>query len=494
MTPTTTPAARPQPALTRHRRSAAGARPGYGRSATVRVTRGLLAAVLLATLLAAGAGTARAAGTSGQGSTCATSTNEVIVEEPWPQQRLGLRSLDQQYRGWGVTIAVLSSGVSAQHAQLRGRVLDGLSIGDAGPTNTDCLGFGTAIAGAAAAAPVSGTPLMGVAPQASVLPVRLPDWVVNPSTAPDDTHRAEAATLLAQAITGALQRNARIMVLPSIPLPDDPQLRAAVAAAEEQGCLLVEGAPATADQTDDYPAAYPEVFVAEGVSVEGDYAPSALTADQVDILAPGIQIPVLAPKQGHQVVTSNVVAAGFVAGAAALVLEADHPRTAAELRGRLRQSTVPAVYGRTPVLDPAAAMSLSGSAASGQPSGTRGRLLAGKPAPERASIAATAIAAGALTLLGIVLFVAAAIYHGRRRGWRPAGRPPAAEAAADHLSLTDDPFRPPGQYGAWWLARNLDLDSDPWAVPAADPATSRRGGGPQPPADPTDASAHGGQP
>ncbi|HET9656480.1 MAG TPA: S8 family serine peptidase [Kineosporiaceae bacterium] len=468
---------------------------GLGRHRSHRPVRSLswelLTAALLTTLLVTGSQPAAHAAPAAEGSTCSTGTEEVIAEEPWPQVRLGLDTLDQHYRGWGITVAVISSGVSAGHPQLHGRVLDGVILGDSGPANADCLGFGTAIAGAAVAAPVTGTPLMGVAPQSSVLPVRLPDWVVNPSTAPDETHRAQASDLLGQGIKAALQHNPQVLVLPSVSLPDGAQLRAAVAAAEEQGCLLVEGAPATADDTYHYPAAYPEVLVVEGTSAEGELAQTALGSDRIDLIAPGIRIPVLAPDKGHLLVSSNAVAAGYAAGAAALVLEAVHPRSAADLRARLKQSRVPSVYGGIPVLDPSAALSPPGSAASGALSGTQGRLLAGRPEPERASIAAVGIAATAILLLAIIGFVAAALYRGRSRGWRPAGQPEPVPTPPDHQLLTDDPFRPPGQYGAWWLARNLDADAG--ADSAAGPDAGRRTPRAPYPAD-SHPSAHGGQP
>lgn len=453
----------------------------------------LILAVLAAMLPATGSDVARAAGTTGPGttsgedSTCVTGTGHVVVEEPWPQERLGLPALGQQYRGWGITIAVLSSGVSGDHPQLRGRVLDGINIGSAGPANTDCLGFGTAIAGAAAAAPVSGTSLVGVASQASILPVRLPDWVVNPPSQLDNGHRVQASHLLAQTITAALQRAPQVMVLPSTSLPDSTQLRAAIATAEERGCLLIEGAPATADRRNAYPAGYPEVLVVAGDSREGDEVPTALADDQIDLIAPGLQVPVLTPGTGHRLVTSTTVSAGLTAGAGALVLEAARPRSAAEARTRLRRSTVPSVHGRIPVLDPATALSSSATTVQQTRPGPLGRLLAGKTAPERASIAGVAVAAGILAALGLVLFAGTAVYRGRRRRWRPAGRSATRAAGPAGLPLTDDPFRPLGRSEAWWLAGN---PGDTGLLPSASTFTSHRSPG-APSTDPADASASG---
>lgn len=441
-----------------------------------------------------------------QDSTCAPDGGPVVTGEPWPQRRLGVAALGQQYSGWGITIAVLSSGVSARHPQLRGRVLNGLTVGDAGAANDDCLGFGTAISGAAAAAPVSGTPLAGVAPQSSVLPVRLPDWVVNPSSSLDDEHLQQASTLLGQAITLALQRDPQVMVLPSVSLPDSPELRAAAAAAEEQGCLLIEGAPTMAEIPNTFPAAYPEVLVVEGESPDGEYAQTALPADELDLIAPGVQVPVLSPGAGHQLVTSNTVAAGYTAGAAALVLDALHPRTTAEARRLLLRSNVTSTAGRIPVLDPASALTPDDGAAAETPGGPLGRLLGARSAPDRATVLATAVAVAALAGLGIILFAGAATYRGRQRGWRPAGRREPGAPAAEQFSLADDPFRPPGRLGPAWPGRpdgpgGPDRPGEPGAAggpgePAAPhPPGQGAAGAAAVPASPggPDTPAHGGQ-
>jgi membrane-anchored mycosin MYCP len=357
--------------------------------------------------------------------TCAEPTDKVVTDEPWPQTQLGLRSLQNQYRGWGTTIAVISSGVSASHPQLQGRVLPGFSIGVNGDPHSDCLGFGTATAGAAAAAAVSGTPLVGVAPQATVLPVLLPDWVVNPSSALDDEHQVQAANLLARAITEAMKDGPKVMVLPSVALPNTTNLRNAVGAADEQGCLLVEGATTSSglDNGRSYPASYPEILVVEGVSPTGELAQTNLGADTVDLAAPGVQVPVLAPRRGHLLVSSNDVAAGYVAGAAALVREATRPKSVAELRNRLLQTSASTVSGGLPALNPSAALTPVGDVPRNQPAGAIGRLLTAKSPPDRAAIAAGVISTTALVSLVLLAFAMAALQRGRRRGWRPAGHP-----------------------------------------------------------------------
>ena len=454
----------------------AGATRGVGAARRVGAARGagaarragvpLLAAITLMTCAgpASAAGPAHLAPAAPQGqSACAEATPEVITAQPWSQEQLGLRALAQQYRGWKVTIAVISSGVDAWHPQLRSRVLDGITVGDSGAATSDCLGFGTAIAGAASAAAVSGTTLVGVAQESSILPVRIPDWMVNPAQGLTDDQRVQASTLLAEAITQTLRHDPDIIVLPSASLPDTLELRAVIAAAEEQGCLLVEGAPAKADGVDNYPVAYPEVFVVDGLSADGAFIQTQVPANRINIVAPGMEVPVLAPGKGHRLVSSSEVAAGFVAGAAALVIEGLHPATPAALRQQLVRSKAPSLNGNVALLDPAAALTPAAPASTDQPKGALGRVLGRKTPPERASIAATAIAATAVIMLLLVMLAAAAVLRGRRRGWRPAGRPAApATESEERQSLTDDPYRPPGSHGAWWLAGKADEAEPHW--------------------------------
>ncbi|MFC7764171.1 S8 family serine peptidase [Catellatospora bangladeshensis] len=82
-----------------------------------------------------------------------------VAEKPWPQQRWDLSALPRGITGATTVVAVLDSGVDADHPQLRGAVDPGLDVLPGGGTDgrQDCVGHGTGVASIIAARPVSGS-------------------------------------------------------------------------------------------------------------------------------------------------------------------------------------------------------------------------------------------------------------------------------------------------------------------------------------------------
>ena len=82
--------------------------------------------------------------------------------------------------GEGVVIAIVDSGVDKDHPELKDKLVDGVSFSDC-PANTrpcadfdDTNGHGTHVAGIAAA-PLDGVGVVGVAPNAKIMPVKVVD-------------------------------------------------------------------------------------------------------------------------------------------------------------------------------------------------------------------------------------------------------------------------------------------------------------------------------
>ncbi|GIF11752.1 hypothetical protein [Actinoplanes teichomyceticus] len=107
---------------------------------TARATAVLLAAALLTVAAPVRQPAAYAAG-------CATA-GPVASTTAWPRSMLAIDAVAAFTRGGGVTVAVLATGVRADHRQFGGRVLPGGDVtGGAGAANTDCAGLGTGVAG-----------------------------------------------------------------------------------------------------------------------------------------------------------------------------------------------------------------------------------------------------------------------------------------------------------------------------------------------------------
>jgi hypothetical protein len=204
--------------------------------------------------------------------------------EPW----LTLPTLDP------VTVAVIDSGVDANHPELAGRILEAKSF-VGGKASVDPLGHGTFVAGIIAAGVDNGIGIAGLAPSADLLVAK----VVTGS-------RAIPVEAEAKAIRWAVDSGARVinMSLGAVRDPLDPnrdsfsRLEAdAVAYAVSKGAIVV-AAVGNADQAPSspwgyasYPAALPHVLGVSAINQAGG-VPKFSNRDKIfnDISAPGDEI------------------------------------------------------------------------------------------------------------------------------------------------------------------------------------------------------------
>ncbi|HEV7460902.1 MAG TPA: S8 family serine peptidase, partial [Solirubrobacteraceae bacterium] len=97
--------------------------------------------------------------------------------DPLRPQQWGLDMIEadpahQVGSGSGAVVAVIDSGVQADHPDLAGRLLSGYDFVDNDGTPQDGNGHGTHVTGIVAADANNGIGVEGVAPGAMVLPVR----------------------------------------------------------------------------------------------------------------------------------------------------------------------------------------------------------------------------------------------------------------------------------------------------------------------------------
>ncbi|SDD09861.1 type VII secretion-associated serine protease mycosin [Sanguibacter gelidistatuariae] len=237
--------------------------------------------------------------------------------------------------GKGVTVAVVDSGVAAANTHLTSAVLPGISLTDTpGADNsatTDVMAHGTAVAGQIAARPVDGSGVVGLAPDAKILPVRV---YFSQDQQVADTGNGPRSDRLAAGIRAAADGGAQIINVSMSTAEDTPELRDAVVYATGLGSLVVASAGnrnTTDDQSDSprYPAAYPEVLSVTSVDAAGIGTADAIHGPHVDVAAPGTDVLTTFLAAGDCMLSSGLpstsYATAYVSAAAALIAQ-EHPR------------------------------------------------------------------------------------------------------------------------------------------------------------------------
>jgi len=263
---------------------------------------------------------------------------------PWPQQMLAPERAWQFSRGGGQTVAVLDSGVDGNQPQLRGHVKEGTNFitGKDPHGNTDCTGHGTAVAGIIAAQSSADVAFHGIAPDATILPVRVSEDT--DSNGPGN--RSATPTQFADAINWAVNSGARIVNISMVMYEDNPAVRGAIVNAISKKVVVVaavgnQGGAQQENKTP-YPAAYDGVIGVGAVDFAGNRWTGSQHGPYVDLVAPGSGVITtqrgsgLVPKDGTSFATA------FVSAAAALVLARWPTLGADDVARRLTATATPA--------------------------------------------------------------------------------------------------------------------------------------------------------
>jgi type VII secretion-associated serine protease mycosin len=386
----------------------------------------LATALLLAGLILAFPQPARAA-TGEAGRRCPPTGTTIIADVPWPQQRYDLSALRQITDGGGVTVAVIDSGVDADHPQLAGAVLVGEDrLEPAGDGRRDCVGHGTAVAGIIAARPARGVAMRGLAPAVSIVPIRVSERVQTEDgpAGPGDLDDLAAGIRVAARHT---PRPAVINVSLST-TGDHAGLRSAVAEAIAADIVVVAAVGNRHDRGDPtpYPAAYDDVVGVGAIGPDGTRADPSSIGSYVDLVAPGDGVVTAAPRRGHVTVRGTSFATPFVAATAALIRARWPAMSRVEVVDRLLATADPAPGARPSpaygwgILNPMRAvtevMDRPRADRTPTPIAARDRPLPPAPGPGTAAVGIAAALTLAAALVGAV---AAVIPSGRRRRWRP---------------------------------------------------------------------------
>ncbi len=258
---------------------------------------------------------------------------DTVRDKQWFFASLQVDAAQKITRGAGVVVAVVDSGVWAEHPDLRDAVLPGL---DTFPTfakdgRDDQIGHGTAMAGLIAGRGHNGSDgVIGVAPEAKILPIKIA--LEQFASASGDT----------KAIDWATKNSAKVINM-SFGTGEAASTHEAIKRAQAADIVLIAGAgnlPRTRDYQ--FPGAYPEVLTVGSVDRDGKVTDFSVKGPQVDLVAPGVDItyPYLSSSGNYQTGYGTSQSTAIVAGAAALVRAKFPNLSAVEVVHRLEATAI----------------------------------------------------------------------------------------------------------------------------------------------------------
>ncbi|MFE9451330.1 type VII secretion-associated serine protease mycosin [Streptomyces sp. NPDC006739] len=262
----------------------------------------------------------------------ATAYADGIRAQQWGLSALRVQEAWHTTKGKGVTVAVLDTGVEGNHPDLDGNVLpakDMIGFG-AHPGQRTWARHGTAMAGIIAGhghGPGDADGVMGVAPEARILPVRV---ILEDDDSARGKARSSRGDALAEGIRWAADHGADVI---NLSLGDDsdsahpePSEDEAVQYALSKGVVVVASAGNGGDKGDhvSYPAAYPGVIAATAVDRYGTRADFSTRRWYATVSAPGVNVVIADPDHRYYEGWGTSAASAFVSGAVAL-LKAAHP-------------------------------------------------------------------------------------------------------------------------------------------------------------------------
>ncbi|MEA4901438.1 S8 family serine peptidase [Desulfitobacterium sp.] len=269
---------------------------------------------------------------------------DTTIQDPYYARQWGLTQIEVPQAwalgatGKGITVAVVDTGVDSEHVDLRGNIVSGYNAitGRSGLSATlDNNGHGTHVAGIIAAQ-LNGTGIVGVAPQAKIMPIKAVD---STGEGTDD--------VIADGIVWAANHGAQIINLSLGADSEEAILKEAVRYALDQGCLIVAAGGNKDEEnrltTLTYPAADPEVLAVTATDEQDRLASFSLTGPGACLAAPGTNIVSdywQKGAAGYAVSDGTSMASPFVAGTAALVWSQHPDFSASKVRQILEDSSL----------------------------------------------------------------------------------------------------------------------------------------------------------
>lgn len=238
-------------------------------------------------------------------------------DKQWHLEYLKVAEAHRLAKGSGVTVAVIDSGV-AEHRDLTGSILPGRDfVKTGGDGHTDLSGHGTSMAGLIAAHGEGDRGVLGIAPEAKILPIRV-------------LERGSRKVDYGPALEYAISKGAKVINM-SLGGSVNPSTIRAISAAKEADVVLVAAAGnKPEDRGVIAPAILDGILAVGATDRKGNLAKVSVTGPAIDLTAPGADMTTTTNKNDYAFDQSGTSDAAAVVSGAAALLRSKYPAMSAE--------------------------------------------------------------------------------------------------------------------------------------------------------------------
>lgn len=229
---------------------------------------------------------------------------------PWGIERIKAPKVWSKYRGEGVRVGIIDTGIDRTHPDLKDNIAEACGVLDCNNIDDD-NGHGTHVAGIVAAAD-NRIGVIGAAPRAKLYPVK----------AFDSKGRGQISNIV-DALQKCVDNNVQVI---NMSFGFDKRSRAlerAISEVNSRGIILVAAAGNSGGtNTVMHPARQPEVIAVAASDYKDKVAAFSSNGPEVDIIAPGVDIDSTYLKGGYKTLSGTSMASPHVTGSIALMLGA----------------------------------------------------------------------------------------------------------------------------------------------------------------------------
>ncbi|HVM25105.1 MAG TPA: S8 family serine peptidase [Candidatus Limnocylindrales bacterium] len=214
-----------------------------------------------------------------EGSTASVSVNDPQTGGQYSLNRMRVRDAWAHTTGGSNVVAVLDTGVQANHPDLTGRVLPGYNFVSSNTNASDDNGHGTWVAGIIAANANDGYGIAGISWSDKILPVKIMN-----------SNGTGSTSNLTSGIVWAANNGATVINMSVGGFPYSQAVEDAVNYAWNKGAVLVGAAGNNNRREDFYPASYANVVSVSATQLDDEFSFWSSYGPKVEVSAPGSSI------------------------------------------------------------------------------------------------------------------------------------------------------------------------------------------------------------